>query len=78
MPIPAEMTELKPGHYTVDATGFSFYACNCSSQPANKTLRHINSNREHFSPFPPKPATGPAPTVTNVSVTREPKEEVGG
>lgn len=63
MPIPADYT-LRAGHYKVDATGQTAYFCNCSSQPANRTLRHIAANRSQFSLWP-TPAVKPAePTVS--------------
>lgn len=39
---------LRTGHYRDKRTGEVFFACNCGKQPANKTLRHIGSNREHY------------------------------
>ena len=55
--IPADYT-LKNGHYILDAAPAApFYACNCSSQPANRTLRHIAANRHLYSQWPLPAAT---------------------
>lgn len=67
MPIPADYV-LRAGHYKVDATGVTFYACNCSSQPANKTLRHIGANRHLYSVFP-APAAKPAEPIITATFT---------
>lgn len=66
MPIPADYT-LRAGHYKIDATGQTAYFCNCSSQPANKTLRYIAANRHLYSPFP-----APAAKPITVSATFTP------
>jgi hypothetical protein len=66
MPIPADAT-LKNGHYVLDSSpNKPQYFCNCSSQPANKTLRHIAANRHLYSqwPLPAKP-----PENSNVAKT---------
>jgi hypothetical protein len=61
MPIPATAT-LKNGHYILDPQPGQpptapFYACNCGSTPANRTVRHIAANRHLYSqwPLPAKP-----------------------
>lgn len=51
--IPADYT-LKNGHYVLDsAPNAPFYACNCGSQPVNRTVRHIAANRHLYSTWPP-------------------------
>jgi hypothetical protein len=46
-----------------DATGKVFRACNCSSVPANRTLRFAAKNRELFSVWPPKAQAPSTPAV---------------
>lgn len=49
MPLPADHPLTTPQYLIEDATGARFYACNCPSQPRNRTLRHVAANRAQFS-----------------------------
>lgn len=60
MPIPEGYLLAKAQFVVEDATGVRFWACNCGSQPANRTLRFVAANRGKFS-LSPNP-TQPNPT----------------
>lgn len=53
MPIPADHSLLAAQYLIEDSSGARFYACNCPSQVATRTLRYVQNNRALFS-LPPE------------------------
>lgn len=49
MPIPADHDLRRPQLLIDDASGQLFNACNCPSQPAQRTLRYVAAHRHLFS-----------------------------
>ena len=47
---------LRPGHFRDKRDGTVAFYCNCGKQPANKTLRYIAANRQHFEHAKPPQA----------------------
>ena len=62
--IPAEHSLVNAQWVQDDATKQVFWACNCGSQPANKTLRFVAANRHLFNVWPPA-ADSNAPVPIN-------------
>jgi hypothetical protein len=78
MPLPDTHLLAKPQFLIEDATRIRFWACNCPSQPANRTLRFVAANRGMFSADSTAAQPTAAPLASTPTATYTAKELAQG